>query len=73
MERNNRSRKNGVGLDFGLGLWPLEASHYGRLKAPIPSFLALFIAHFLGLSPKFGLSIPWPLDLDGHSVKRPLL
>jgi hypothetical protein len=32
----------------------------------------VFSAHFFGLSTKFGHSIPQPLDLDGHSVKRPL-
>jgi len=49
---------------FGLGAWPLEA------LAPI--FYWLFSTHFLGLPTKFDLSIPRPLDLDGHSVKRPL-
>ena len=30
-----------------------------------------FSTHLFGLSTKFGHSIPRPLDLDGHSVKRP--
>jgi hypothetical protein len=58
--------------------WPLETSHQARPKAPIIvlyCFLFLFLffssVHFFGLSTKFGHSIPRPLDLDGHSVKRP--
>ena len=35
-------------------------------------FYYLFSVNFFELSTKFGLSIPWPLDLNGHSVKRPL-
>jgi hypothetical protein len=31
----------------------------------------VFSAHFFGFSTKFGHSIPWPLDLDNHSVKQP--
>jgi hypothetical protein len=31
----------------------------------------VFPAHFFGLSTKVGHSLPRPLDLDGHSVKRP--
>ena len=65
--------RNKVGCSFGFGLWawPLEASHYARPKAPITIFYWLFSAHFFGLSTKFGHSIPRPLDLDSHSVKRP--
>ena len=59
----------GCSFGFGLWAWPLEASHYARLKAPITIFYWLFSAHFFGLSTKFGHSIPRPLDLDGHSVK----
>jgi hypothetical protein len=58
------------GLDFGLTLWKLHTMHGRRLQ-----FLYyidnLFSAHFVGLSTKFDHSIPRPLDLDGHSVKRP--
>jgi hypothetical protein len=56
---------------FGLWGWPLEASHYAQPKAPIPMFYWLYLAHLFGLSTKFGHSIPHPLDLDSHSVKRP--
>jgi hypothetical protein len=67
--------RNEVGCSFGFGLWawPLEASHYAWLKAPLTIFYCFFPAHFFGLSTKFGHSIPRPLDLDGHSVKRPLI
>jgi hypothetical protein len=41
---------------------------HGRLTI----FYWLFSGRFFGLSTKFGHSIPEPLDLDGHSVKRPL-
>jgi hypothetical protein len=34
--------------------------------------LFLFSVYFFGLSTKFGLSIPRPLNLDGHSVNRSL-
>jgi len=51
--------------------WPLEASHYAQLKAPLTIFYWLFSAHFFGLSTKIGHSIARPLDLDGHSVNRP--
>jgi hypothetical protein len=61
------------GQRFGLWTLGLEASHYARPKAPIPIFYWLFSAHFFGLSTKFGHSIPRPLDLDGHSAKRPLI
>ena len=60
------------GQRFGLWTWPLKASYYARLKAPLTPFYWLFSAHFFGLSAKFEHSIPWPLDLDNHSVKRPL-
>jgi hypothetical protein len=63
--------KVGYSSRFGLWAWPLEASHYARPKAPLLIFYWLFSAHFFGLSTKFGNSIPQPLDLDGHSVKRP--
>jgi hypothetical protein len=56
-------------LDFGFGLWKL--SHYARPKVSILILYWLFLAIFFGLSTKFGHSIPRPLDLDGHSVKRP--
>jgi hypothetical protein len=65
------SNKVGCSFGFGLWAWPLEASHYTRPKAPLTIFYWLFSAHFFGLSTKFGHSIPQPLDLDGHSVKRP--
>jgi hypothetical protein len=87
---------------FGLWVWPLEASHYGRpsgeavglswpkvwsLDLAFEGFTlgpakgstyyiftyTILLAHFFGLSTKFGHSIPRPLDLDGHSVKRPLV
>jgi hypothetical protein len=58
---------------FGLWAWPLEASHYARPKAPLTIFYWLFWAHFFGLSTKLAHSIPRPLHLDGHSVKRPLV
>jgi hypothetical protein len=61
------------GQRFGCWAWSLEASHYARPKAPIPIFYWLFLAHFFGLSTKFGHSIPRPLDLDGHNVKQPLI
>jgi hypothetical protein len=32
----------------------------------------VLLAHFFGLSTKFGHSIPRPLDLDNHGVKQPL-
>jgi hypothetical protein len=60
------------GQRFGLWAWPLEAPHYIWPKAPIPIFHQPFSAHFFGLSTKFGRSIPWPLNLDDHSVKKPL-
>jgi hypothetical protein len=65
--------RNKVGCSFGFGLWawPLEASLYVKPKAPITIFCWLFLAHLFELSTKFGHSIPWPLDSDGHSVKRP--
>jgi hypothetical protein len=48
----------------GFALCPPEGSD---------SYILLVIsAHFFGLSTKFGHSIPWPLDLDGLSVKQPL-
>jgi hypothetical protein len=50
----------------------VEASHYARPKASLTIFYWLFSAHFFGLSTKFGHSITRPLDLDGHSVNRPL-
>jgi hypothetical protein len=46
---------------------------YAQLKAPLTIFYWLFSAHFFGLSTKFGHSIARPLDLDGHSVNRPLV
>jgi hypothetical protein len=63
--------KVGYSSGFGLWAWPLEASHHARPKAPLLIFYWLFSAHFFGLSTKFGNSIPQPLDLDSHSVKRP--
>jgi len=33
--------------EFGLWAWPLEASHYGRPKAPIPIFIAYLLLIFL--------------------------
>jgi len=60
------------GQRFGLWAWPLEASHYARPNAPLIIFYWLFSTHFFGLSTKFGHSITQPLDLDGHSVNRPL-
>ena len=39
----------------------------------VPLFRWLFSTHFFGLTIKFGYSIPWALDLDSHSVKRPLV
>jgi hypothetical protein len=64
-----------VGCSFGFGLWawPLEASHYAWPKALLTIFYWLCSTHFFGLSTKFGHSIPRPLDLDGHSVKWPLV
>jgi hypothetical protein len=60
-----------LGLDFGVGLWKLHTMRSRRLQ-----FLYftgyLHLAHFFILSTKFGHSIPQPLDLDNHSVKRPL-
>jgi hypothetical protein len=61
------------GQRFGLWAWPLEASHYAQPKAPLTIFYWLFSAHLFGLLTKFGHSIPRPLDLDGHSVNRPLV
>jgi hypothetical protein len=58
-----------LGSDFGL--WSFEASHYAWPKAPLTIFYWLFSARFFGLLTKFGHSIPRPLDLDGHSMKRP--
>jgi hypothetical protein len=61
------------GQGFGLWTWPLEASHYARHKAPLIVFYWLCIFSLLfGLSTRFGHSIPQPLNLDGHSVKRHL-
>jgi hypothetical protein len=60
------------GQRFRLWTWPLETSHYARPKAPIPIFYWLFLAHLFGLSTKIGHSIPQPLDLGDHSMKRPL-
>lgn len=57
------SHTNAMGLDFGgFTLWPAKGSKTYHL---------LLIS--LDSHPKFGPSIPWPLDLDGYSVKRPLL
>jgi hypothetical protein len=53
-----------MGLNFGLGLW--------RLHIIFIFYYWLFPTHLFGLSTVFGHSIPRPLDLDGHSVKRPL-
>jgi hypothetical protein len=59
------------GLDFGLDLWKLHTMPSQRLQ--FLYFVGyVFSAHFFGLSTKFGHLIPRPLDLDGHSVKRPL-
>jgi hypothetical protein len=65
--------RNKVGCTFGFGLWawPLEASQCAWPKAPLTTFYWLFSTHFFGLSIEFGHSIPQPLDLDDHSVKRP--
>jgi hypothetical protein len=59
------------GLDFGLGLWRLHTMPSRRLHL-LHCIGYEFSAHFFGLSTKFGHSIPRPLDLDSHSVKRPL-
>jgi hypothetical protein len=60
------------GLDFGHGLWKLHTLPSRRLHSLY--FIGyVFSTHFFGLSTKFGHSIPRPLNLDGHSVKRPLL
>jgi len=57
---------------FGLWTWTLEASHYGRPKAP---FLFLY-CHLFSISsdsrPKNGHSLPWPFNLDSPYVNRPL-
>jgi len=58
-------------LDFGLGLWRLHTMPGQRLQFLL--FYWLFSTHFFGLSTKFGHSIPRPHDLDGHSVRLPLL
>jgi hypothetical protein len=58
------------GLDFGLGLWRLHTIPSKRLQ--FLYFIGYFSAHFFALSIEFGHSIPWPLDLDSHSVKQPL-
>jgi hypothetical protein len=58
------------GLDFGLDFWRLHTMHGRRLQFPYFNDY-VFSAHFFGLSTKFGRSIPRPLDLDDHSVKRP--
>jgi len=55
------------GLDFGLGLWRLHTMPDRRLK-----FLFFISTYFVELSTKFDHSIPRPLDLNNHSVKRPL-
>jgi hypothetical protein len=61
---------NEVGCSFGFGLWRLPTMPGRRLH--FLYFIGyLFSAHFFGISAKFGHSIPRPLDLDGHSVKRP--
>jgi hypothetical protein len=61
-----------VGCTFGFELWawPLEASHYAHMKAPIPLYCIgyVFSAHFFGFSPKVDYSIPRPLELDNHNV-----
>jgi hypothetical protein len=58
-------------FEFGVWTWPLEASHYAQMKAPL-TIIYWLSAHFFGLSTKFGHSIARPLDLDNHSVNRPL-
>ena len=56
-----------MGLDFG-GM----ASHYAQLNATIPRFHWLFVAFLFKLSTMVGQSIPWPLNVDCHSVNWPL-
>jgi hypothetical protein len=59
-----------LGVDFDLGLWRLHIMPGRRLH--FLYFIGYtFSAHFFGLSTKCGHSIPWPLDFNGHSVKRP--
>jgi hypothetical protein len=60
------------GLEFGLGLWRLHTMPGRRLHL-LHFNDYIFSTYFFGLSTKFGHSIPWPLDLDGHSVKRPFI
>jgi hypothetical protein len=70
--RPSREAVGVYGQRFGLWTWPLQASRYVWPKAPIPRFYWLFFStHLCGLLTKFGLSIPQPLDLDGHSAKQP--
>jgi hypothetical protein len=74
-----------LGLAFGgFTLWPSKSRGPGNswpknwtLDLTFGSFTLhltidyLFSAHFFRLSTKFGHSIPRPLNLDCHSVKRP--
>jgi hypothetical protein len=57
-------------LDFQLSLWRLHTMPGRRLQ--FLYFIGyVFRAHSFELSTRFGRSIPRPLDLDGHGVKRP--
>jgi hypothetical protein len=70
VERLKKFMTNGV--DFELGLWRLHTMP-GQMLHLLYFIIYVVSAHFFGLSTKFGHSIPWPLNLDGHSVKRPFV
>jgi hypothetical protein len=51
---------------FGLWAWPLEASHYAWLKAPIPIFLLAIFNSFL-----WTLNKVWPFNPMASRLGRP--
>ena len=70
--RPSREAMGVHGHRFGLWAWHLEAHTMAKQSSEF-YILVSFFSPFLWVVKKFGHSVPRPLDLDGHSVKRSLV